>query len=112
MSQIITITDINAPELAVYASLTEAQLKRERNVFIAESVKVIDVALDKGLKAVSFLMEERQIEGIGKGIIARCPDVPVYTASREVLSALQALSLQEECFVQWSDLSIKALSRY
>lgn len=93
MSRIITVSDINAPELAVYASLTEAQLKKDEGLFIAESVKVIDVALDKGLKAVSFLMEQRQIEGIGKGIIARCPDVPVYTASRQVLSALTGFEL-------------------
>lgn len=93
MSRIITVSDINAPELAVYASLTEAQLKKDKGLFIAESVKVIDVALDKGLKPVSFLMEQRQIEGIGKEIIARCPDVPVYTASRDVLCALTGFEL-------------------
>ena len=93
MPQIITVNDINAPQLAVYASLTEAQLKKTEGVFIAESVKVIDVALNAGLKAVSFLMEERQIEGIGKDIISRCPDVPVYTASREVLSSLTGFEL-------------------
>ena len=93
MSRIITINGINAPELAVFASLTEAQLKKDEGIFIAESVKVIDVALNKGLKAVSFLMEERQINGIGKDIIARCPDVPVYTASREVLCSLTGFEL-------------------
>ena len=93
MSEIIKITDLNAPELKAYTSLTEAQLKKEENIFIAESVKVIDVALDKGLCPKSFLMEERQIEGIGKDIIARCPDVPVYTAERGVLSALTGFEL-------------------
>lgn len=93
MSQIIRIKDINAPELKIYASLTEAQLKKENNLFIAESVKVIDVALDKGLEPVSFLMEGRQIEGIGKEIISRCPNIPVYTASREVLSGLTGFEL-------------------
>ncbi len=93
MSKIIRINDINAPELAVYASLTEAQLKRDEGLFIAESVKVIDVALDKGLEAVSFLMEERQIEGIGKDIIERCPDIPVYTAPRNQLSSLTGFEL-------------------
>ena len=93
MSRIIEISDINAPELAVYSSLTEAQLKKDEGLFIAESVKVIKVALDKGLQPVSFLMEERQIEGIGKEIIARVPDVPVYTASREVLSAITGFEL-------------------
>ncbi len=93
MSQIIRVKDINAPELKVYASLTETQLKKENNLFIAESVKVIDVALDKGLEPVSFLMEERQIEGIGNDIISRCPDIPVYTASREVLGSLTGFKL-------------------
>ena len=93
MANIINITDINASELKVYSALTEAQLKRDENIFIAESVKVIDVALDKGIKPKSFLMEERQIEGIGKDIIARCPNVPIYTAKREVLSALTGFEL-------------------
>lgn len=93
MSRIITVKDINVPELNIYASLTEAQLKRDENLFIAESVKVIDVALDKGLEPVSFLMEERQIEGIGKELIARCPEVPVYTASRQMLSSLTGFEL-------------------
>ncbi len=93
MPKIINITDINAPELEVYTSLTDAQLKRDENIFIAESVKVIDVALDKGIKPKSFLMEERQIEGIGREIIARCSDVPVYTAERKVLSSLTGFEL-------------------
>lgn len=93
MSKIITVDDINAPELSVYTSLTESQLKRHEGVFIAESVKVIDVALDKGLEPISFLMEERQIKGIGKDLIVRCPDVPVYTASRQVLSSITGFEL-------------------
>ncbi len=93
MAQVIKIKDINTPEISVYASLTEARLKKECDLFIAESVKVIDVALDCGLEPISFLMEERQIEGIGKDILARCPDVPVYTASREVLSSLTGFEL-------------------
>lgn len=93
MAEIIKIENIHAPELSVYASLTESQLKKECDLFIAESVKVIDVALDCGLEPVSFLMEERQIDGIGKDILARCPDVPVYTAERNVLSALTGFEL-------------------
>lgn len=93
MPKIFKIDDINIPELKVFASLTDAQLKRDENIFIAESVKVIDVALNKGLKPISFLMEERQIKGIGKGILERCPDVPVYTAERKVLSALTGFEL-------------------
>lgn len=93
MAKIIAINDINAPELKVYARLTEAQLKRDEGIFIAESVKVIRVALDKGIEPISFLMEERQIDGIGKELIERCPDVPIYTASREVLSELTGFEL-------------------
>lgn len=93
MANIIRISDINSPELKIYTSLTEAQLKRDASLFIAESVKVVDVAIKKGIKIVSFLMEERQIEGIGKDLIERCPDVPVYTASREVLSQITGFEL-------------------
>lgn len=93
MAQVIKIKDINAPEISVYASLTEAQLKKDNGLFIAESVKVIDVALDCGLEPVSFLMEERQIDGIGKQILRRCPDAIVYTAERSVLSALTGFEL-------------------
>ncbi len=93
MAKIIKINDINVPELEIYTSLTDAKLKREEGLFIAESVKVIEVALNKGLIPVSFLMEERQIEGIGKGIITRCPDTPVYTASRQALSSITGFEL-------------------
>jgi len=93
MAYIIKVNDINASELSVYTSLTDAKLKSDQELFIAESVKVIEVALDKGLEPVSFLMEERQIEGIGKNIIARCPDVPVYTASREILGSITGFEL-------------------
>ncbi len=93
MPKIIKINDINAPELNIYARLTESQLKNNEGLFVAESVKVIKVALDKGIEPVSFLMEERQIDGIGKELIHRCPNVPVYTASREVLSVLTGFEL-------------------
>lgn len=93
MSKIIKINDINEKELKVYTSLTESQLKTDSGLFIAESVKVIDVALDKGLIPVSFLMEERQIQGIGKELIKRCPDTPVYTASRQVLKEITGFEL-------------------
>ncbi len=93
MAQIIRIDDINAPELKAYASLTEAQLRRNEGIFIAESVKVIDVALSCGIQPISFLMEERQIEGIGKALLERAPLTPVYTAPREVLSSLTGFEL-------------------
>ncbi len=93
MAKIIKINDIFADELAPYASLTEAELRRNEGIFIAESVKVIKIALACGLEPISFLMEERQIEGIGKELIELSPETPVYTAPREVLSSLTGFEL-------------------
>ena len=93
MPKIIKVENINAPQLKAFTDLTENQLKKDEGLFIAESVKVIDVALDKGLEPVSFLMEERQIEGIGKDLIARCPNTPIFTASREILSSITGFAL-------------------
>ena len=94
---IIQVTDLSAPELAVFSRLTEAQLRNrlepEKGVFIAESPKVIARALDAGLQPVSLLMEPRHIAGDARDIIARCGDIPVYTAPREVLSALTGYAL-------------------
>lgn len=94
---IIELTDLAAPELAPYARLTEAQLRNrlhpEQGLFIAESPKVIRIALDAGCQPVSLLMERRQIYGQGAEVIARCGDVPVYTADREVLEALTGYAL-------------------
>lgn len=94
---IIEISDITAPELDVFARLTEAQLRNrlepEKGIFVAESPKVISVALDAGIQPVSLLMERRHLEGDGKAIIARCGDIPVYTADREVLENLTGYRL-------------------
>ena len=80
MSNIIEITDFSAPELDVYARLTEAQLLNRfepaRGMFIAESPKVIHRALDGGCQPVSLLMERKDIEGAAREVIARCPDIP------------------------------------
>ena len=92
MGQIIEITDLSAPELDVYARLTEAQLRSRRDadkaIFIAESPNVIARALDAGCAPVSFLMERRHIEGQASELLNRCPEIPVYTADREVLAGL------------------------
>lgn len=97
MPRIIEIQDLSAPELDVFARLTEAQLRNrkepEKGVFIAESPKVIHRALDAGCEPVSLLMERRHIEGDAAEIIARCGDAPVYTADRQVLSALTGYEL-------------------
>ena len=97
MAHIIEITDITVPELDVFARLTESQLRNrlepEKGIFIAESPKVITLALDAGCRPVSLLMERRHIEGDGREIIARCEDVPVYTAERDALESLTGYKL-------------------
>lgn len=96
-AHMIELTDLSSPELDVYARLTEAQLRSRRDpgeaVFIAESPKVIRAALDAGLTPLSFLMERRHIDGDAKDILARCPDVPVYTGSRQLLASLTGYTL-------------------
>ena len=97
MPNIIEITDLSLPELDVFARLTEAQLKNRRDpakgVFIAESIKVIEHALDAGYEPLSFLMEKKHIGGQARDLISRCETVPVYTADREVLSSLTGYAL-------------------
>lgn len=97
MPNIIKITDFHAPELDPYARLTQNQLRNrlepEKGIFIAESPKVIDRALDAGYEPVSLLMERRQITGPAAGILSRCGDAPVYTADRELLAALTGFEL-------------------
>lgn len=65
----------------------------EKGLFIAESPKVIGTALDTGLEPVSFLMEQRHITGDAAPLLARFPDVPVYTAERELLACLTGYTL-------------------
>lgn len=97
MASIIEINDLSLPELAIFSKLTEAQLRNklepEKGVFIAESPKVINVALNEGFTPVSLLMERKHIEGQAKEIIERCGDVPVYTADRDVLASLTGYEL-------------------
>ena len=97
MPNVIEITDFHAPELDPYARLTPNQLRNrlepEKGIFIAESPKVIDRALDAGYEPVSLLMERRQITGPAAGILSRCGDAPVYTADRELLAALTGFEL-------------------
>ena len=97
MPNVIEITDFSAPELDVFARLTEAQLRNrlepEKGIFIAESPKVIERALNAGYEPVSLLMERRHITGDAAGILARCGEVPVYTADRELLAELTGYQL-------------------
>lgn len=94
---ITEINDINHPGMDVYARLTEAQLRNRleptKGMFIAESPKVIHVALDAGYQPVSLLCERRHIEGDAAGIIERCPDIPIYTGEPALLEQLTGYRL-------------------
>ena len=103
MPKIIEITSLEAPELAVYTHLTEAQLRNrlepEKGIFIAESPKVIKLALDCGYQPLSLLTERKHINGQAAEIISRLVedtsgnDIPVYTADDGVLEALTGYAL-------------------
>lgn len=96
MPHITEITDISAPELEIYARLNEAQLlhyyEPDEGIFIAESPKVIERALNAGYKPISLLLERKHIEREAKEIIARC-NVPVYTADDEILTGITGFRL-------------------
>lgn len=97
MPRIIEITDFEAPEMDVYARLTEGQLlnrhEPEKGIFIAESPKVIERALDAGCVPLSFLVERRHIETQAAQILKRCEGIPVYTAEFDVLTRLTGFKL-------------------
>ena len=94
---LIEITDFHAPELDVYARLTEAQLLNRfepaKGMFIAESPKVIMRALDAGCQPVSILVERSRMVGESLDVINRCEGVPVYTADLDVLTQLTGYQL-------------------
>lgn len=94
---IIEIADFEAPELDVYARLSENQLlnrhEPEKGIFIAESPKVIERALDAGCKPLSLLLERKHIEGQARDVIARCGDIPVFTSDFEILTQLTGFKL-------------------
>lgn len=97
MPNIIEIKDFDAPELDVYARLSEAQLLNrehpEYGIFIAESPKVIERALDGGCMPISILVEKKHIETQAQDIINRCGDIPVFTAEFDVLTKLTGFML-------------------
>jgi tRNA G18 (ribose-2'-O)-methylase SpoU len=97
MSNIIEISDFSSPNLDVFARLTETQLRNrlepEMGIFIAESTKVIGLALDAGCEPISLLMERKYIEGQAHSIITRCGDIPVYTADSNLLAGLTGFQL-------------------
>lgn len=97
MSEIIKIDDFSDPRLDLFVRLTGAQLRSklepEKGVFIAESPTVIEVALDSGCEPVALLTDERLINGSVEKIIKRCGDVPIYSATKDVLEQLTGFAL-------------------
>ncbi len=97
MSNIIEITDLSAPQLDIYARLSEVQLLRyyepKGGLFIAESPNVILRALDAGYEPLSLLLEKKHIDGQARDVIARCGDIPIYTAEFDVLTQLTGFQL-------------------
>jgi tRNA G18 (ribose-2'-O)-methylase SpoU len=94
---VIHIDNLGLPQLDVYARLTEAQLRNrlepEKGIFIAESPKVINVALGACYEPVALLCERRHITGDAADIVARCGDIPVYTGDRDLLAQLTGYTL-------------------
>lgn len=91
--EILEVTTLDAPQLAPFSRLTEAQLRQEQDLFIAESPKVIRLALSAGMEPVSLLCERRHIVGDAADIIATLPDLPIYTGTREMLAKLTGYTL-------------------
>ena len=96
-NRIIEITSLTQPGVDVFGTLTEAQLRNkidsEYGIFIAESPKVINVALNAGYEPVALLCERKHIDGDAADIISRCGDIPVYTGARDMLMKLTGYAL-------------------
>ena len=94
---LIQIKDLSHPGVDVFSTLTEAQLRNrlepDKGIFIAESPKVIRVALDAGYEPTALLCEEKHVYGDASDIISRCGDIPVYTGPRELLAELTGYTL-------------------
>lgn len=97
MPKIIELTNLSAPELDIYARLSEPQLlhyfEPDGGIFIAESPTVIELALDAGYEPISLLLERQHIENQAKNIIARCGDIPVFTSEFDLLTQLTGFKL-------------------
>ena len=97
MARIIEITSLTEPGVELFSTLTEAQLRNkmesQKGIFIAESPKVIQVALNAGFEPVALLCERRHIEGDAKAIINQCGEIPVYTGDRALLEQLTGYTL-------------------
>ena len=97
MATIIEISSLQHPGVEVFSALTERQLRNTlepaKGLFVAESPKVIHVALDAGYEPVSLLCERRHIEGDARSVIQRCGDTPIYTGERDLLAQLTGYTL-------------------
>lgn len=97
MATIIEITSLTEAGVELFSTLTEAQLRNkvepQKGIFIAESPKVIQVALNAGYEPVALLCERKHIEGDAKAIIKQCGDIPVYTGNRALLEQLTGYTL-------------------
>ena len=97
MAKIIGITSLTEPGVELFSTLTEAQLRNkvepQKGIFIAESPKVIQVALNAGCEPQALLCERRHIDGDAKSIIAQCGEIPVYTGDRALLEQLTGYTL-------------------
>ena len=97
MANVIEIQSLHEPGVEIFGTLTEAQLRNridaERGIFIAESPKVISVAMQAGYEPTALLCERKHIEGDAADIIKRCGDIPIYTGERELLSELTGYTL-------------------
>lgn len=94
---IIEINSLSHPGVELFSTLTEAQLRKqmepEKGIFIAESPKVIRVALDAGYEPLALLCEQKHIAGDAADIVGRCGDIPIYTGDRDLLAALTGYTL-------------------
>lgn len=97
MATIMEIKDLTTPGLEMFAKLTEPQLRSrmepEKGIFIAESPKVIDLALQNGCQPLALLMERKRLQGQGRELIDRCGNVPVYIGDRDILAELTGYKL-------------------
>ena len=113
MNPIIEITNFEFPELDVYARLNESQLlhfnEPNPGIFIAESPKVIERALNAGYHPISFLIEKKEIGAQAEEIFSRWESVPVYTAEFEVLKQLTGFGLTRGMLCAMERLSLKSV---
>lgn len=94
---IIEVTSLSQPGVDIFSTLTEAQLRNRlephKGIFIAESPKVINVALNAGYEPVALLAEHRHLTGDAASIVSRCGDIPIYTGERHILAQLTGYTL-------------------